>query len=125
MEKSNLISAMVVVKSEANKEEWTNEIIDTQNVSEYLPDISLANRIQVFFLNKGFNIGHFAGNSFSIEADQKLFEDIFDVELMRDEQKGVQIKSSGNYELPKENLPETLQKDILNITFSEPVELFF
>lgn len=116
---------MVIIKGDADKETYETAEITSENVEDYIPELSSVNRIQLHFLNNGFTVGPFIGNGFSMEAEQKHFEEFFQVELLWDKEEGMRIKSSMLYELPTDQVPANLQKDIISITFSKPAELFF
>jgi hypothetical protein len=123
IDKQQLISAQVVLRSASGKVADDKAVITSETLKDYAPSADVANSIRQGFAAAGFQVGPLAGNSFSITAPVSTFERVFHTQFRRQEQGSVEAvrkDGSGTYELPLQELPAATSQHIIAVTFTPP-----
>lgn len=123
LEKKQIVSAQVVLRSSEGKAIHGKTIITAQTIKDFAPSSEAVARATGAFANAGFDVGPMVGISFSITAPVSTFEEVFRTRLRREERGGVEaIKEdgSGSYELPLDSLAESITDLAVAVTFTPP-----
>lgn len=123
LEKKQIISAQVVLRSASGKAIDGETIITSENIRDFVPSPETVARASETFAAAGFDVGEMVGISFSISATVSTFEQVFETSLRQEERGGVeavQDDGSGSYELPLDALPESLANLVVAVTFTPP-----
>jgi subtilase family serine protease len=113
----HLISAQVSLKPKSGKMPHS-ENITSENLGSFLPDATRANQARAHFESLGFEVGALVGNSFSITAPRKNFEQHFHTKILRNNQ--FASLENGSLELPIADLPAEVKTTINAVSFSKP-----
>jgi hypothetical protein len=112
-----LISAQVILKAKSGLMPQA-ESMTAENLEDFMPDESLASQTRAHFENLGFEVGELIGNSFSISAPRKIFEQHFKARIQNTKQHA--SLNDGNLELPISALPDEIRESVNAISFSTP-----
>jgi hypothetical protein len=119
----NKISAQVVLAPASGAAIDPNVAITSHNIEQYLPSSDAASTVRESFSRAGFEVGPLVGNSFSITAPVKTFEEFFKTKLREDAKGGLKARSGKNVyaqELPLSALPDAWKKPVTAVTFTPP-----
>jgi len=118
----DIISAQVILKPEKGKGFDKESIITAQTLEKYLPSMESLRQTRDFFSKSGFEIGPAIGNSFSITASAKWFENFFNVHLFYLENGAImsEWQDTKRYELPIDVIPKWIKDMVMAITFTPP-----
>lgn len=123
LEKDQVISAQVLLRSESGKAIDADTVITSENISDYAPspdDVAWASEV---LADMGFDVAELVGISFSISAAASTLEKIFETQLCREEDGGIKAaRDDGSlaYELPLNALPESIANLVVAVTFTPP-----
>ena len=98
-------------------------IITTETVKKFTPSLETVTNATTAFANAGFEVGRMVGISFSITAPLSTFQEVFNIHLRETEDAGIEVinnDGSGCYELPLDELPESIANYVENVTFTLP-----
>jgi subtilase family serine protease len=113
----HLISAQVVLKPKSGTMSKP-ESITSENLESFLPDATRASQTREHFESLGFEVGALVGNSFSITASRKKFEQHFHTKILHNNQ--FTSLEDGSLELPIADLPDEVKAIIDAVSFSTP-----
>jgi hypothetical protein len=113
----HLISAQVVLKPKSGIMPKP-ESMTSENLESFLPDATPASQTRAHFESLGFEVGALVGNSFSISATPKKFEQHFHTKILRNNQ--FASLEDGSLELPIADLPAEVKATIDAVSFSAP-----
>jgi hypothetical protein len=118
-----VISAQVVLRPARGEPPRGDTAVTSETIQQFMPSTEAVNRAVSFFQGAGFQVGPLAGNNFSITADEKTFERVFQTEFRRRVDGGVETVRGGglgDLELPVDSIPDSLGEVIASVTFSPP-----
>jgi hypothetical protein len=121
VETNPVISAQVVLRSPSGKPAVHQ--VTAANIREFLPVPEIASSVRTAFTTAGFQVGPLVGNSFSISATVRVFENLFNIHLRHQREGGVasvRVQESGSYELPLQTLPRGIIENVEAVTFTPP-----
>ncbi len=122
-EKNQEVTAEVTFLS-ATGQDPLNQQITSSNVLEFLPDDASVSLVRDYFEKQGIAFRYDQGISATITAEQALFEKLFGVALQRDKNH-YRVKGQDNgLDIPLKNLPDTVKKQVSNISLPDRMELF-
>lgn len=122
-EKGQDVMAEVTFLS-ATGQDPINKVITSDNVLELLPDESSVKLVQNYFEDKQIAFEYYQGISATISADMTMFEELFGI-LLSAKDNRFEIKNQKNsLNIPLDNLPEEIKKQLSNITLPEKMEPF-
>jgi hypothetical protein len=113
----HLISAQVSLKPKSGNMPKP-ESITSENLATFLPDATRASQTRAHFESLGFEVGALVGNSFSITAAPKKFEQYFHTKILHTKQ--FASLEDGSLELPVTYLPIELKTTVNAVSFSAP-----
>jgi hypothetical protein len=113
----HLISAQVSLKPKSGTMPKP-ESITSENLELFLPDATHASQARAHFESLGFEVGTLVGNSFSITASRKTFEQQFHAKIEYKNQHA--SLKDGSLELPVIDLPDEVQATVQAVSFSAP-----
>lgn len=113
----HLISAQVSLKPKSGTMPKP-ESITSENLELFMPDATRASQTRAHFEILGFEVGALVGNSFSITAPRKTFEQCFHAKIEYKNQHA-NLKD-GSLELPVIDLPDEVQATVQAVSFSAP-----
>jgi hypothetical protein len=113
----HLISAQVSLKPKSGRMPKP-ESITSENLESFLPDAQRASQTRARFESLGFEVGALVGNSFSISAPAKKFEQHFQTKILHTNQHA--SLEDGSLELPVAGLPDEMKVNIDAVSFSKP-----
>ena len=119
LEKNEIISAVVILRSASGQEIGPETLITSENLDIFAPPPDAYSIASRFFRSMGFEIGPMSGLSFSITASVNKFETIFKSSLYRSAKDGIE-STDGHLELNMDHLQDEVRKVIQTVTFSEP-----
>ncbi len=113
----HLISAQVILKPKSGTMPKP-ESVTSENLESFLPDKTRASQTRAHFESLGFEVGALVGNSFSISATPKKFEQHFQTKILHTKQ--FASLQDGSLELPVAHLPDEVKTTINAVSFSAP-----
>ncbi len=113
----HMISAQVSLKPKSGTMPKP-ESITSENLDSFLPDATRASQTRAHFENLGFKVGALVGNSFSITASAKKFEQQFHTKILHTNQ--FASLKNGSLELPVAHLSDEVKATIDAVSFSAP-----
>lgn len=113
----HLISAQVSLKPKSGTMPKI-ESITSENLEAFMPDATRASQTRAHFESLGFEVGVLVGNSFSITASRKTFEQHFQTKILHAKQHA--SLENGSLELPISGLPNEMKATINTVSFSAP-----
>jgi hypothetical protein len=123
LDKQQLVSAQVVLRSESGKSIRGNVPVTSQNLKDYLPSPETAKKVAQAFTENGFTVGSLVGNSFPITAPVDIFEKVFKTRLGQDKRGAILATSrdqAADFELPLGALAKEISDYIEAVTFTPP-----
>jgi hypothetical protein len=100
--------------------------ITSKNIQALAPSAEVVAETMDAFRNLGFEIGPMGGISFSITAPYRRFRELFQTLAARAPDGGVVVSEAAETpvrELPVENLPKEVARNVVTVTFEEPAQL--
>ena len=113
----HLISAQVSLRPKSGNMPKP-ESITSENLESFLPDSTRASQTRAHFESLGFEVGALVGNSFSISAAPKKFEQHFHTKILHTNH--FASLEDGSLELPVAHLPSEVKTAIDAVSFSIP-----
>jgi subtilase family serine protease len=113
----HLISAQVSLKPKSGAMPRP-ESITSENLESFLPDATRVSQTRAHFESLGFEVGALVGNSFSITATRKNFEQHFHTKILHSNQHA--SLEDGSLELPVAGLSDEVKATINAVSFSAP-----
>ena len=106
------------------QEPWVSAVV---TLAVPANDLARITPVKGHFTSAGFEVHAPLGSSFGIAGPKSLFEKVFDLILVVNEDNLVTTVSteSGELDLPLEPLPENLRSTVESVRFVEPPPLIF
>ena len=123
LQKKEIISAQAVLRPASGKQISPENLITTENISQYEPLQESIEESSRLFRSLGFEVGSIVGISFSITAPVRIFVDVFKVRLRRNDRGGIEYVGEDDVsrlELPIRTLPKELARHLYLVTFTPP-----
>jgi hypothetical protein len=99
--------------------------ITAEELHRYQPSTEEVDHARARFKDLGFEVTHHGGVSFTISAAVEHFNEVFGVELKRQDHQHYVVERDGmtlGYELPKDQLDARLRDIVHAVTFAPPVD---
>ncbi len=125
-EDDEMISAQVILRSAAGDTPGPTSEVTTRTLHRYTPSLETTSKATGAFEKLGFQVGPFVGIAFSITGPSHLFQEVFDVQVERGEDRvliGTGTDGVTGPELPTGALPAELNRLIASVVFETPSKL--
>jgi hypothetical protein len=122
LKKAQIVSALVVMRPASGKP-LGRAVITAETLGQFVPSVDAVARVKQAMTDRGFEVGDLVGISFSITAPVRTFETVFRARLRREPRGGIEVvqaDGSGSYQLPLQELPQTIAENVESVTFTPP-----